>query len=215
MSHAHPENWPVLDHHRRLGRRAPQGRQDPRRRRRGVRRESAAFRADAGDAARRRFRQIIRSCPWPFTHRTRIRIRPPARTWRVSPSSLKSPTASGVLELAVHPSYRNQGVAGRLLGALQGKRSLDGLKAWSHGNHEAAAELAARFGYGPVRELWKMRLMSSASALPDAGLPDGVSAPRLRAGPGRAGVAGGQPGRVLPPPRAGFDDPGGPRSPEG
>ncbi|MBU8866897.1 mycothiol synthase [Paenarthrobacter aromaticivorans] len=82
---------------------------------------------------------------------------------------------TGVLELAVHPAYRNQGVAGRLLEALEGKRGFDGLSAWSHGNHEAAAELATRFGYGPVRELWKMRLMTSTSALPDVGLPDGVS----------------------------------------
>ena len=82
---------------------------------------------------------------------------------------------TGVLELAVHPTYRNQGVAARLLEALEGKRGFDGLSAWSHGNHEAAAELATRFGYGPVRELWKMRLMSSTSALPDVGLPDGVS----------------------------------------
>ena len=82
---------------------------------------------------------------------------------------------TGVLELAVHPAYRNQGVAGHLLEALEGKRGFDGLSAWSHGNHEAAAELATRFGYGPVRELWKMRLMTSTSALPDVGLPDGVS----------------------------------------
>ncbi|BCW07535.1 mycothiol synthase [Arthrobacter sp. NtRootA1] len=82
---------------------------------------------------------------------------------------------TGVLELAVHPAYRNQGVAGRLLEALEGKRGFDGLSAWSHGNHEAAAVLATRFGYGPVRELWKMRLMTSTSALPDVGLPDGVS----------------------------------------
>ncbi|WP_144659387.1 mycothiol synthase [Paenarthrobacter nicotinovorans] len=82
---------------------------------------------------------------------------------------------SGVLELAVHPSYRNRGVAGRLLDALQQQRGLDGLSAWSHGNHEAAAQLATRYGYGPMRELRKMRLMSSTSALPDAGLPDGVS----------------------------------------
>ncbi len=86
-----------------------------------------------------------------------------------------APDASGVLELAVHPNYRNQGVAGRLLDALQKERSLEGLSAWSHGGHEAAAQLATRFGYGPVRELWKMRLMSSTSALPDAALPDGVS----------------------------------------
>lgn len=88
---------------------------------------------------------------------------------------IESPDGIGVLELAVHPSYRNRGVAGRLLAALQEKRGFDGLTAWSHGNHEAAAELASRFGYGPVRELRKMRLMSSSSSLPDAALPPGVT----------------------------------------
>ncbi|UOD80274.1 mycothiol synthase [Paenarthrobacter ureafaciens] len=88
---------------------------------------------------------------------------------------IESQDGSGVLELAVHPSYRNRGVAGRLLAALQEKRGFDGLTAWSHGNHEAAAELASRFGYGPVRELRKMRLMSSSSSLPDAALPPGVT----------------------------------------
>ncbi|MHC8608665.1 mycothiol synthase [Paenarthrobacter ureafaciens] len=88
---------------------------------------------------------------------------------------IESPDGTGVLELAVHPSYRNRGVAGRLSAALQEKRGFDGLTAWSHGNHEAAAELASRFGYGPVRELRKMRLMSSASSLPDAALPPGVT----------------------------------------
>jgi mycothiol synthase len=82
---------------------------------------------------------------------------------------------SGVLEIAVHPSYRNQGVADRLVGALRSGRGLDGLKAWSHGNHEAAADLAARYGYGPVRELWKMRLTTATAELPDVGLPDGVT----------------------------------------
>lgn len=81
----------------------------------------------------------------------------------------------GVLEIAVHPTYRNQGVADRLVGALQDVRGLDGLKAWSHGNHEAAADLAARYGFGPVRELWKMRLATATAELPDAGLPDGVT----------------------------------------
>ena len=81
----------------------------------------------------------------------------------------------GVLEIAVHPSYRNQGVADRLVGALKSGRGLDGLKAWSHGNHEAAADLAARYGYGPVRELWKMRLTTATAERPDADLPDGVT----------------------------------------
>lgn len=82
---------------------------------------------------------------------------------------------TGVLEIAVHPSYRNQGVADRLVRTLKSSRGFDGLRAWSHGNHEAAAELAARYGYGPVRELWKMRLTTAAAELPDVVLPDGVA----------------------------------------
>lgn len=85
------------------------------------------------------------------------------------------PDGTGVLEIAVHPSYRNQGVADRLVSTLKSSRGFDGLRAWSHGNHEAAAELAARYGYGPVRELWKMRLTTAAAELPDVVLPDGVA----------------------------------------
>ncbi|MDN4643633.1 mycothiol synthase [Arthrobacter sp. PsM3] len=85
------------------------------------------------------------------------------------------PDGTGVLEIAVHPSYRNQGVADRLVGELKNTRGFTGLKAWSHGNHEAAADLAARYGYGPVRELWKMRLTGAAAELPDVPLPDGVT----------------------------------------
>ncbi|MFF2344557.1 mycothiol synthase [Pseudarthrobacter sp. NPDC058119] len=85
------------------------------------------------------------------------------------------PDGSGILEIAVHPSYRNQGVADRLVGALKEVRGFSGLNAWSHGNHEAAADLAARYGYAPVRELWKMRMTTAGADLPDAGLPDGVA----------------------------------------
>lgn len=87
---------------------------------------------------------------------------------------IEEPDGTGVLEFAVHPSYRNQGVAGRLVGELKNTRGFAGLKAWSHGNHEAAADLAARYGYGPVRELWKMRLTTAAAELPDGVLPDFV-----------------------------------------
>jgi mycothiol synthase len=65
-------------------------------------------------------------------------------------------------------------VGDRLLGELKTVRGFAGLKAWSHGNHEAAADLAARYGYGAVRELWKMRLMTAAAALPEVQLPEGV-----------------------------------------
>lgn len=82
----------------------------------------------------------------------------------------------GVLEIAVHPNYRNEGVGALLVDALVAERGLHGLKAWSHGDHEAAADLAAAYGYRPVRELWRMRLVRSAR--PDA--PD--AAPALPAG---------------------------------
>lgn len=88
---------------------------------------------------------------------------------------VEEPDGSGILEIAVHPSYRNQGVADRLVASLKDGRGLQGLKAWSHGNHEAAADLAARYGYVPVRELWKMRMTTAAANLPDAVLPAGVS----------------------------------------
>jgi mycothiol synthase len=88
---------------------------------------------------------------------------------------VEEPDGTGVLEVAVHPSYRNQGVANRLVGALKTTRGFDGLTAWSHGNHAAAADLAARYGYGPVRELWKMRLTTQATELPEATLPEGVT----------------------------------------
>jgi mycothiol synthase len=89
------------------------------------------------------------------------------------------PDGTGVLEVAVHPSYRNQGVADRLVQELRDTRGFGGLSAWSHGNHEAAAELAARYGYGAVRELWKMRLSTAAElpevVLPEVVLPEGVT----------------------------------------
>ena len=85
-------------------------------------------------------------------------------------------TAAGtdsVLELVVHPTYRGEGVGTRLAQAVQHHAELPELKAWSHGGHEAAGRLAARFGFEPVRELWRMRL-THPSGMPDAVLPAGV-----------------------------------------
>src|SRR3954447_3866428 len=47
----------------------------------------------------------------------------------------------GVLELVVHPAYRNQGVATGLLDELRRHVELPSLRAWSHGGHEGAARL--------------------------------------------------------------------------
>lgn len=79
--------------------------------------------------------------------------------------------SEGVLELVVDPHYRNQGVARLLMDKLVEARGLHGLKAWSHGDHEAAADLAASYGYRPVRELWRMRLVRQDVPAPGGPVP--------------------------------------------
>jgi mycothiol synthase len=76
----------------------------------------------------------------------------------------------GDLSLAVHPDRRGEGIGG---GLLQ-ETSYDGaLTAWSHGNHPAAARLAARHGWDRVRDLWVMR-RAAARPLPPLEPPAGV-----------------------------------------
>lgn len=94
------------------------------------------------------------------------------------------PDGVGVAELAVHPTYRNQGVGVRIVEAirdLRGARGLEGLKAWSHGNHEAAAELATDYGFTPERELWKMVLVRHPHE-DTPPLPEGVRIRTFEAG---------------------------------
>ena len=86
-----------------------------------------------------------------------------------------------VLELAVHPDHRGQQIAIQLAQLLESSLSSSsdraaGARAWAHGEHPAAPRLAQRFGWSPVRELWRMRLENSVDA-PQLTLPDGV---RLR-----------------------------------
>ena len=93
----------------------------------------------------------------------------------------------GVLELVVHPAYRGKGVGTALATSVQEQVRAGTTappQAWSHGNHEAAAELAQRFGYRPVRELLRLRLTRAADtgSLPPSGLPDGVSIRAFRPG---------------------------------
>ena len=60
------------------------------------------------------------------------------------------------LNLVVAPEHRGRGHGTALLtAAVSDGRSP--LTAWSHGNHPAAAALAARFGFDRVRDLWVMR----------------------------------------------------------
>ena len=66
------------------------------------------------------------------------------------------------LSLLVRPSARGQGIGTRLAeqAVNAGVR-----RAWSHGDHPAAAALASRFGFERERELWVMRLSLSTTAL--------------------------------------------------
>lgn len=87
---------------------------------------------------------------------------------------LGTPDAPGTLEMVVHPAFRDSGIAGGLLGALAEKTELGGLRAWAHGNHEAAAKLAERFGFAPMRELWRMRMVAGTE-VPAPIVPAGIS----------------------------------------
>ena len=61
------------------------------------------------------------------------------------------------LAVVVDPAARNSGRGTALLTTAQDIGLPDGLTAWSHGNHPAAAALAERFGFERVRDLWVMR----------------------------------------------------------
>lgn len=77
----------------------------------------------------------------------------------------------GDLSLVVHPDHRGRGLGSAL---LRSTTSYDvSLTAWSHGDHPAAARLAAAQGWDRVRELWVMRRPTSVE-LPVLVAPEGV-----------------------------------------
>ncbi|TLP77101.1 mycothiol synthase [Nesterenkonia sphaerica] len=89
------------------------------------------------------------------------------------------------LELVVHPECRQQGVARRLGSALSSspltQQASPGVRAWAHGGHPGGPQLAAHFGWAPVRQLWQMRL-ENVVRLPAAELPAGVRLQSFRPG---------------------------------
>lgn len=89
-----------------------------------------------------------------------------------------------VLEIAVHPKFRQQGVATELAAALSGSEPAESgaeRRAWAHGGHPGGPRLAARFSWHPVRELWQMRLEDGVE-LPEAEMPAGVQLRSFRPG---------------------------------
>ena len=79
----------------------------------------------------------------------------------------------GDLSLVVRPSMRGRGLGSALLTRVEASYD-DGLTAWSHGNHPAAARLAAAHGWDRVRDLWVMR-RDATRPLPTAEPPPGVT----------------------------------------
>jgi mycothiol synthase len=90
------------------------------------------------------------------------------------------------LDLVVSPEARGRGVGTALARATLA--AVDGIPitAWSHGNHPAAAALAARVGLEAVRELWLMRRLS-AEPVPVRPVPEGYAIRAFRAGQDEAG----------------------------
>lgn len=74
---------------------------------------------------------------------------------RLEPGAGFTVADGALLHLVVAPEQRDAGVGGRLLAAALDDRTAR--RAWSHGDHPAAARLAERFGFSRVRELWVMR----------------------------------------------------------
>jgi mycothiol synthase len=79
-----------------------------------------------------------------------------------------------VAELIVHPGHRGRGHGTRLVGEILRKAS-GPLRIWSHGDHPAAARIAATAGLTKVRELLTMRL-DAAVPVTDPDWPEGVTA---------------------------------------
>ncbi|GLW10342.1 mycothiol acetyltransferase [Microtetraspora sp. NBRC 13810] len=79
-------------------------------------------------------------------------------------------------ELVVHPGFRGSGHGGTLLRAVL-EHTGGRLRVWAHGDHPAAARLAAANGFTRARSLWRMRRPLSLP-VPAPVLPEGV---RLRA----------------------------------
>jgi mycothiol synthase len=85
--------------------------------------------------------------------------------------------AGSSAELAVRPEARCHGT-GRALTEELLRQSPDGrLRLWAHGEHPAAAKLAAALGFERSRSLWQMRRPLSAphAPLPPVEVPDGIT----------------------------------------
>ena len=79
------------------------------------------------------------------------------------------------LVLVTDPPLRGHGLATTMAETMLRQRP-ELSRAWSHGNHPAAAALAARLGWRRMRDLWVMRrrVGRDAAPLPELVVPDDV-----------------------------------------
>lgn len=84
------------------------------------------------------------------------------------------------LALVADPPVRGHGLATDLVEEVLATHP-GVARAWSHGNHPAAAALAAHFGWSRVRDLWVMRRAVGADTepLPPLKVPDDVALHRF------------------------------------
>ncbi len=111
----------------------------------------------------------------PLDEATRLALRHhPERVWSVVRDDGFAVVVDGDLSLVVHPEARGRGVGGSLLADAMTDAPRPPVSAWSHGDHPAAAKLAAGQGFRRARELWVMRRPMSRP-LPSPVARDGVT----------------------------------------
>lgn len=65
--------------------------------------------------------------------------------------------AGSVVEVVVHPDFRQQGIGGALIESAIAKSNDPRMRLWAHGELASAYSLAAKLGFAKTRELWQMR----------------------------------------------------------
>jgi mycothiol synthase len=65
--------------------------------------------------------------------------------------------AGSVVEVVVHPDFRQQGIGTSLIETAIAKSNDPRMRLWAHGELTSAYSLAAKLGFAKTRELWQMR----------------------------------------------------------
>jgi mycothiol synthase len=111
----------------------------------------------------------------PLDEATRLALRHhPGRVWSLVRDDGFALVVDADLSLVVHPDARGRGVGGALLADTLRDAPRPPMSAWSHGDHPAAARLAASYGFQRARELWVMR-RAMAQPLPEPVRREGVT----------------------------------------